>query len=451
MKRELAAVSVVALSLLSVRAHAQQDPHNAGPITEGAPMPAGHPAVPAQDDDEPAPSPRAGAPHGGGGAPQAAQDEPPEDSVADDPSLPPGTIVVQIADGTGRPMPHIETTLGILYNSVAKGESRKRLTQTTDDAGIVRFASLDTGSGVAYRPMVLKDGGTFSATPFPLGPKTGIRALIHVFPVTNDIEQSMIVMQAMLYAEVKDDRVQIQQGYRIYNFGKTAWVPQNYVVPLPDNYTAFSTQQGMTDVGVDAVEKKGVRIHGTFPPGQQVVEFRWQLPYSGEPDVKLDVGMPGHIAAAKVIVPAARNMNVEATGFPKPRSDTDGNGQRALVAERQMRRDEPPLKSIQVLISGMPTEGSGKYIATLLAFGALAFGIVLSATKHGARDTKREREQLFASLESLEQGHRDGTIGPKTYERARRELIDDIARTFGAEAPYAPTTAAGPKRKSKSA
>ena len=462
MKRELAALSVLALSLFAVRAHAQ-DPHNAGPIPEGAPMPAGHPTVPAADDDEdddtppPAANPRAGGPHAG--APQAAAGDPPEDSVADDPSVGVGTIAVQIADPTGHPLGRTEVTLGILYNSVAKGESRKRVTQTTDDNGIARFTGLDTGSGVAYRPMVLKDGATFSSTPFPLGPKTGIRALIHVYPVTSDLDQSMVVMQAMLYAEVKDDRVQIQQGFRVYNFGKTAWVPKDYVVPLPENFTAFATQQGMTDIGVDAVEHKGVRIHGTFPPGQNVLEFRWQLPYSGEANVKMDVGMPSHLAAAKVIVPAGRNMNLDVTGFGKPRSDTDGQGQRALVAERQMRREEAPMKSIQIEISGMPTEGSGKYIASFLAFGALAIGIVLSATKHGSRDTKREREQLFASLEALEQGHRDGSIGPKTYERARREIIDDIARTFSAETPAAAAQASktkkvarpAPSAKSKSA
>ena len=44
-----------------------------------------------------------------------------------------------------------------------------------------------------------------------------------------------------------------------------------------------------------------------------------------------------------------------------------------------------------------------------------------------------ERQQLLAALEGLELGHREGSIGPKTYERARRELIDDLARTFAAD------------------
>ena len=47
------------------------------------------------------------------------------------------------------------------------------------------------------------------------------------------------------------------------------WIPsgqrtrEDLVVPLPENFTAFTTQQGMSDVGVDAVPGKGVT--GTRP------------------------------------------------------------------------------------------------------------------------------------------------------------------------------------------
>ena len=144
-------------------------------------------------------------------------------------------------------------------------------------------------------------------TPFQLGPKSGIRALLHVYPVTSDIEQTLVVSQSMIYAEVKDDRIQIQQALKIYNFGRNAWVPPNdLIVPLPDNFTAFATQQGMTDVGADAIPNKGVKLRGTFSPGQHVIEFKWQLPYTGEAEVKFDVGMPPHLAAARVIAPASQ-------------------------------------------------------------------------------------------------------------------------------------------------
>ena len=441
MKRELwVSFGFVALTTLLATASASaQQPRAPGPIDPNAAVPAGHPPMPQQgQDDEGDENPRArapeGDPHGGGRQPQnAGMEEPLQDGVMEDAKAPQGSIELQIADPTGRPLGRTEVTLGILYNSVAKGESHKRITQMTDDAGIAHFKDLEIGSGVAYRPMVLKDGATFSVTPFGLGPKGGMRALLHVYPVTSDVKQALIVSQSMIYSEVKDDRVQIQQAFRIYNFGKSAWVPKDVIVPLPENFTAFATQQGMTDVGADAVPGKGVKLRGTFGPGQHVIEFKWQVPYSGEAEVSFDVGMAPNVAAARVIVPASKGMDMEVEGFTKTKPSNDGLGQRALIAEKQFSREEPPTKTIKVTIRGLPTEGPGKVVATFLALSGLVTGIVLGARKSAPRDTKRERQQLLGALEALEVGRQDGSVGPKTYEKARREIIDDVARTFAAE------------------
>lgn len=376
-------------------------------------------------------NPHGGDPHAGGG--RGGMFEPPEDGSIEDPSLPVGTVAVHVADADGRPMARTEVTLGILYNSVAKGESRKRVVAMTDDQGRARFEKLDTGTGVAYRAMVLRDGATFSVPPFQLGAKSGTRAVLHVYPVVGDIEQTLVVAQSILYAEVKDDRVQIQQAFKIYNFGKTAWVPNDLVVPLPPKFTAFTSQQGMTDVGIDAVPGKGAKLRGTFAPGQHIVEFRWQLPYSGEAEVRFDVGMTPHMAAARVMAPASRDMILEVPGFPAPQPTTDQMGQRVLITEMQLKREDKALRSISVAIRGLPTTGPGRWIATLLAAGGLAFGIVLGAKKPATSDRRKERERLLADLEALERAHAAGDVGPKTYERARRELLDDIARTLEGE------------------
>lgn len=443
MKRELLALlfGATLVTLAAAPASAQ----GPGPVDASAALPSGHPPMGANphggdgDNDE---DPHAGQdPHaGGGGGPRGGgqMNEVPEDGALEDPSLPTGVVQVHVMDATGKPIPRQEVTLGIIYNSVAKGESRKRVTGMSDDVGIARFKDLDVGGGVAYRPMVLKDGATFSVSPFQLGLKAGMRALLHVYPVMTDVEQTLIVTQSMIYAEVKDDRIQIQQAFKIYNFGRNAWVPSEVIVPLPENFTAFATQQGMTDVGVDAIPKKGLKLRGTFGPGQHVIEFKWQLPYAGEGEVKFDVGAPPHLAAARIIAPAGKNMGLEVEGFEPPKSSTDGMGQRALVTEKQLRREDPPMKSVRITIKGLPTEGPGKVIATFLALSGLVAGLVLGTRKAPARDTKRERQQLLAALEGLELAHREGTIGPKTYERARRDLIDDLARTFAAE-PAKPT------------
>ncbi len=60
-----------------------------------------------------------------------------------DESLPPGTIVVEVRDKADQPLPRTDVTLGILQQSVAKGESRKRTNRQADESGTVRFDGLE--------------------------------------------------------------------------------------------------------------------------------------------------------------------------------------------------------------------------------------------------------------------------------------------------------------------
>lgn len=391
-----------------------------GPVDAAAPLPSGHPHVEGEASHE----------HGAG---SEEMFKVPEDGATEDPKLASGTVIFQILDADGKAVPNTEVTLGVIYNSVAKGENRKRLLGKTGPTGEVSFEGLDVGSGIAYRVMVLDRGATFSAPPFQLPAKAGMRGQLHVFPVENDVEKTLIVSQSMIYTEVKDDRVQVQQAFKIYNFGRNAWIPQDVVIALPPEYTAFAAQQGMTDVGVEAIPKKGLKLRGTFTPGEHVVEFRWQLPYSGEPEVSFDAGAPPHLAAARVIAPAGRSMELAVDGFPAAHATKDGMGQRALMTEKQLRREETPLKSIRVQIRGLPTEGSARIVATLLAAVGVGVGIALGTRKSSPRDTSGERSKLLADLEALEQARASGDVGPKTYERARRDLVDDIARTLATE------------------
>lgn len=423
---------VLALALAASTARAADAGAGDGGATRAAPADDPHAGMVADDDgdgDDPHASPHAnGAAGHGDGMFQA-----PEDGAQEDPSLPVGTLEVHVADPSGKPLPSTTVTVGIVFNSVAKGESRKRVTATTNAAGVARLDHLDTGSAVAYRPTVVTEGATFAVMPFRMPEKTGLRALLHVYPVVESVEEALIVTQSVIYTEVKDDRIQVQQAFKVYNFGKSAWVPRDLVVPLPPEFTAFTNQQGMSDVGVDAVEKKGARIRGTFGPGQHVIEFRWQLPYSGESEVRFDVGMPPHMAASRVIAPASKDMTLDIPGFPPPQSTSDGAGQRVLLTEKQLRKDDPPLRSVGVVIRGLPTEGPGKIVATLLAGAVLLVGLVLGSKTPGGHAPNHERQRLLDELEALERANKAGDVGPKTYERARREILDALARTFADE------------------
>ncbi len=398
------------------------------PESEAA-LPPGHPSTGSAGDE-------ASNPHGA--AASSGMFEAPPDTADEDASLPAGAIVATILDPENRPLPGETVTLALLHQSVAKGESREHRTSTCDVEGKTHFEGLETGSGIAYRVTVVKDGATFAALPFQLPLTKGMRITLHVYPVTHDIQQAMVVMQAILFAELKDDRVQIQEAITIYNFGKIAWVPEGMVIRLPPEFTALNNNQQMGDHGVDAVEKVGVRLRGTFAPGRKDLEFRWQLPYDGEREVVFDVGLPPHVAMMRVMALASRTMRLTVEGFPEAEKRNDAQGQRLLVIEKQLRREEAPLASLHVSLTDLPSAGPGRIIASCLAaFGVLA-GVFLAwgaapGDSRAKPRAKGQRGQLLDDLEALERAHAAGDLGPKTYERARRDLIDAIARTLSAQ------------------
>ncbi len=425
------------------------------PGAEAAPLPAGHPTVAptVAPDDGNGDGPDDGEDGNGmpNGAPMPPNANPnagvvdangifraPPDPEQEDPMLPPGTIAIRILDAQGNPVPHAPITLGILKNSVAKGESREKVVREADANGLFVFSGLTVGSGIAYRVTSPRGDGTFAAMPFNLPTARGMKVTLHVYDVSSNIADARIVFQAALYVEVKDDRVQFEELFAVFNFGKVAWVPPpDLLIPLPAEYTAFSAQQEMSDTGADALAGKGIKLHGTFGPGRHDVTFRWQLPYDGASELAVDVGLPPHVATSRVVAAAAPGMTMSVDGFPAAQTAPEGGGQRVLQTERQIQPNDAPLRTVHVRLKDLPTAGPARFVATgiagvgVLAGLAFAFGRAGAGPGASKKPRRRERALLLVELEDLERAHAAGEIGPKTYERARREIIDALARTLG--------------------
>jgi hypothetical protein len=377
-------------------------------------------------------------PHAGGGGGDGTNGlfKAPPDVEEEDDKLPRGTIAIEIRDAEDHPIPHAQITLGILHNTVAKGESREHKGAEANELGQARFDGLLAISGTAYRVTVPLDGATYGATPFQLPPAKGMHVVLHVYPVVHDIKDALVVTQGIVYVELKDDRIQVQQAFTIFNFGKVTWVPNDLVLPLGETFTALTSNQSMSDEGVDPVEKQGGRLHGTFGPGRHDVEFRWQLPYSGDPNVDFEIGMPPHMAAARVMVTASQQMKLGVEGFPEAQPNVDAQGNHILETQRELKREDGELKSVHISLRDIPVAGPARIIATCIAAFGVSLGLFYGAssgkrTGRSSASSKTERAQLLRELEDLEKGHAAGDIGPKTYERARREIIDAIAATLG--------------------
>jgi hypothetical protein len=371
---------------------------------------------------------------------------PPEDTSERDMSVPGGAIVVEVRDKNDVPLPNADVTLGILQQSVAKGESRRRTTQKVDAQGTTRFDNLERGAGIAYRVSVPWSGpsgeiATYAAPPFQLDLHHGQRVRIHVFPVTSRIEESLLGMQGIAYLELKDDVVQIDQLFQIFNMGTTTWVPQDVIVNLPQGFKGFNAQRDMSDAGFDPVPGQGAKMRGSFGPGQHEIQFRYQVPYEGTDAIHIGLSLPPRVIRMRVIAEASKTMTLKVDDFPSAISDQNQRGQRVLLTERQARAGESPMNRVSVTLDNIPTEGSSRWVTVAITAATLGFGLYFALeqekekSKRGMtvaaeRDTERARARLVKEIAALDAASSAGEIGPQAHARIRQALIDSLARVM---------------------
>jgi hypothetical protein len=413
------------------------------PAPSSSVLPPGHPTLDTSPDE--ALPPGHPPPRGGARATQAPE-TPPEDASEKDDSLQPGTIVVEVRDKTDAPVPRADVTLGILQQSVAKGESRRRTTQKADENGVTRFDNLERGAGIAYRVTVPWSNGdgdtaTYAAPPFQLDLHHGQRVRLHVYPVTNRVEDTLLGMQGIVYLELKDDVVQVDEMFEVYNLGGTTWVPSNVVVDLPRGFKAFNTQRDMSDTGFDVVAERGAKMRGTFGPGQHQVQFRYQIPYEGTESAKIALSLPPRVIRMRVIAEASKTMTLRVDDFPNAVSDANQRGTRVLLTERQARPGDAPMTRLAITLDNIPTEGSAKWITVAITAATIAFGVYIAREQEkskratslaGEKDTERARARLVAEIAALDTAAKAGDIGPQAHARIRQALIDALARLMGA-------------------
>ena len=405
------------------------EPRPAEPPQGGA-LPPGHPPL---DDDE-----GGAGPDGQGQAGMPGMFNAPQNSVPDDPALPAGSIVVTIRDGEGKPIPRAPLTVAVQRSSIAKGDAPlQNLTRATDDQGTVRYDDQPVGTGATFRVSTQRGSASYEAPPFSLGDKVGKQVTVHAYEVTTNIDRTMVGMQGVVYVQLREDSLNVQQYFGVMNMGKTAWAPDDLVVALPEGFRAFNKQESGNDGRVEEAPKKGVAIRGTFAPGQHDLEFHYTVPLAGTERQTLRLELPPHFGQMRVMVEASKKMGLEVAGFPAAQRQTGRDGKKILVTERQARQAEGGLTSIELTLSGLPTQGPGRWIAVALGLAFVAGGVGYVARRRNTpgaldddtrRDLREAQAALLDEIVALERAHKGGEVGPKSYERVRTALLDALAR-----------------------
>ncbi|MGC4090672.1 MAG: hypothetical protein QM756_22920 [Polyangiaceae bacterium] len=378
----------------------------------------------------PAPSPAAGTPE----APRNPHAGIPRDESAPAPDLPKGSIEATLVSGDNRPLGERDVRLGIMFQRISEGESRSERFARTNAEGRVRFDGLEVGSDYSYRVTTKSGVAEYASTPFPLG-DVGQRVLIHVFPVTQELEQAMVGMRGFVYIEPRDDVFVFELLYRVFNVGSVTWVPKDVVVRLPAGFKAFNSQRGMSDVMLEAVEGQGARLKGTITPGQHDLNARFQVPKRGDSSVDFRLGTLPRVAELRVIAEASSQMRLEVDGFEAPQVSQNQQGKRVLVTRKLLEHGDELEQGFTISLSGLPVPGYGRWIAVGLAAGLAGIGLLasrgvlrLDAAHSKSQDLKRARELLLAELVEVEHAKKRSELGPRAYADARGLLLNALAR-----------------------
>jgi hypothetical protein len=387
--------------------------------------------------DAQAPAVPNGHPPVGAGAGATPAHDPEQDAVVTAPELPPGTIVVKLVDANGDPVANSEVKLGVQFQKISEGEQRTEQRATTDATGLARFNGLTTGSDFSYRISARSGPAEYSSEPVQLKGDMGVMALLHVYPVTRNPAEAAVGAIGFVYVETRDAVFQFEVLFRYGNRSRKTWVPENARMTLPAGFKAFKAGEAMTDVRFEEEPGRGVKLTGTFAPGQQSASFRFQVPRNEETSASFHFGLPPHVAEIRFIAEAAPGMEIDVEGFEKPQTDVSQTGQRVLVTRRvAVRGQASGLGDFTASLAGIPTPGSGRWIAALIAtvlagLGFAAFRGKLGDETHAGlqdRDAERARRLLLDELVQLTRARREERIGPSTYESARRALVEALAR-----------------------
>lgn len=380
-------------------------------------------------------------------APAAPQFRLPPTLSEDVASIPAGIALVRVVDTNDQPAAGLTVRLGMMRD----GERGMSRVATTRADGVAQFDGLVASPSVSYRATVEYDGAKLSTPAFAMSPFQGHRIQVVKLPVDNS-GRGMLLTDASIEVSFSDDRVTVSHHVSVVNLSGMAATgnqgppalfapPDGLRITLPAGAVAFRAQ----DMGGEQrmSEENGVAVvRGTFPPsgnGEGVpLAFEYRVPLDGT-ELPLRVGFPSTtpLIAAVVATQAPTGLTLDVAGMPGA-TETNENGTRWLFTRRtRQSQSDPPLDVLDIRLRGIPAQyGPERLLSTIAGVLLFAFGLLAafrreSSTEVSAealRISEREREALLAEMRTLIAQRESGEVGPETYDRSRRDVVERLAR-----------------------
>jgi hypothetical protein len=351
-----------------------------------------------------------------------------------------GDIQVMLTSKEFENIENQEVTLIVSKQSIERGNVDTSLTARTDSRGVALFTGQPTESDHVYDVQVAIGEARYSTGQFQFKAQdTGLRALVPIYKSSNTLDNMLVLTRTLIALVPQDNMFVVDVLFRVENYGEVSWLPQNVVIPLPPGFKALTVREPKADGRFEPEGDTGVKLVGTMAPGQHDLMFRFHLPTEGEPALAFKFPTSLNTGMVRVILESSPTMRLEVPGFPEPEESRNQEGQRRLVAGRDFIGEKARAPDdIEVKISGIPTPAAGRTVAVVLA-GAIALGGLAQAfsRKRSAspvrsdlskEDRERASELILEELIALEQAFQQGSIGRKTHEQAKRQLLEAFAR-----------------------
>ncbi len=408
-------------------------------------LPPGHPPidlVPSDTADEDSEADGEGLPPGhppvgSGGSPADMGDAArPRSFSVDDPSIPTGTIVVQARSASGKAPAGAKVRLEVRHQTVAAGTTTTEQVVALDAEGKARFSGQAIGSEWVYGVSVDYGGVPYGVAMFRLGPMSGKRIELVVYETTPDMDEALVGTQAFLYIEPQERAFQVEQLFRFSNLSDKTWRVDGMTVRLPAGFKALVGDEDHNgSVKATEVAGHGVRLSGSVAPGTTQVLIRYQLPFMDREQARYEFGLPARVGHLRVIAAIPPSMGLRVDDLPPAQTQQGNDGRRLQVTEAVAGVGDDQIEAAGVTITGLPAPSPSKWYALGLTLLAVVSGIAIAVQQRDPAKGGGDREalsramerNLLAELEGLERARRAGDVGPRTYEQARRKLIDQLA------------------------